>query len=770
LDVHDWFDKNGGGRGSRIDWRRLRLQIDSWIDSNLASSATEARERYSAASSWFARFRLTGWKRGLSEVMSEGLTLATGGFMVLYALAIPAFVEFDEAKINSTKYSVKFLDRYGNEIGKRGILHNDSLPLEALPDHLIKATLATEDRRFFDHFGIDLIGTLRALITNVNAGETVQGGSTLTQQLAKNLFLTNERSLQRKIKEVFLSFLLESRLSKRDILKLYLDRAYMGGGAVGVEAAAQFYFGKSVRDVSLAEAAMMAGLFKAPTKYAPHVNISAARGRANDVLSNLVEAGFMTAGQVHQARLNPAKPVDNRNPDSPDWFLDWAFDEAVRLADGRGHSVLTVRTTVDMGLQKSAEDALLSTLRSAGKINLVKSGALVSMDPDGAVRAIVGGPDYGESQFNRATMARRQPGSSFKLYVYAAALEDGLNKDTKMPDRVSQSCGPLGWTPKNYDGGSGSGASTSLADAFKKSLNTIAVELSLFKLGANSRDKVVAMTERLGVEGIKKTCSMALGDGGLTPMANTAAFAHFANAGKAVKPYAIIDMFNSKGEVIYTREQDEVAAKQVISRRTAEQMNQMMQLVVTEGTGKKATLDFTHAAGKTGTSSSYRDAWFVGFSGALVTGVWLGNDDNRAMSNKSTGGNLPAETWQRYMSVAHSSLNIPTIPGLTPHPRQVQETERLAQLRKTDPALAAAQVQASQRTNKIMPDKTRDVLKRLAEVLRKSLPTDATQAEPTLRQGAVEPPRGTTGGGAGGGATPGERRADASPALPTQRP
>jgi penicillin-binding protein 1A len=721
--VHDWLNRRRPDDARQDKWRRRRLQLDSWLDSNLASSAIATRDRYNAASSWFARFRLTGWKKGMTEIMSEGLTLATGGFLVLYAMAIPAFLEFDEAKINAVKYSVRFLDRYGNEIGKRGILHNDALPLEQLPDHLIKATLATEDRRFFDHFGVDFIGTARALITNVNAGETVQGGSTLTQQLAKNLFLTNERSLQRKIKEVFLSFLLESRLTKKEILKLYLDRAYMGGGAFGVEAASQFYFAKSARDVTLAEAAMLAGLYKAPTKYAPHANISSARARANDVLSNLVEAGYMTAGQVHQSRLNPATAVDNRNPDSPDWFLDWAFDEAVKIADGRGHSVLTVRTTVDMTLQKSAEESLLSTLRVSGRQNAVRSGALVSMDPDGAVRAIVGGPDYGESQFNRATMARRQPGSSFKLYVYAAALEDGLTKDTRMPDRTSQSCGPLGWSPKNYDGGSGSGASTSLADAFKRSLNTIAVELSLFRLGNNSRDKVVAMTEKLGVEGIKKTCSMALGDGGVTPMGNTAAFAVFANNGMAVKPYAIIDMFNSKGEVIYSRQQDEVPPRQVVSRRTAEQMNQMMQLVVTEGTGKKATLDFTHSAGKTGTSSSYRDAWFVGFTGSLVTGVWLGNDDNRA-TNKITGGSLPAETWQRYMAVAHPSLTIPTIPGLIPHPRQVQEAERLAQLRRTDPALAAAQLQAAQRSNKIMPDKTRDTLKRLAETLRQAIPAD----------------------------------------------
>ncbi len=303
--MHDWFDRNGGAERRKTDWVKLKMQADAWLDSNVAQSWQGARERYDAASSFFARFRLTGWKRGLTEVLSEGLTLACIGLLGLFALAIPAFVEFDESKIYAGKYSVKFLDRFGNEIGKRGVLHNDQVPLDDIPDHLIKATMATEDRRFFDHFGVDFIGTARAFAANVNAGETVQGGSTLTQQLAKNLFLTNERSIDRKIKEVFLSFLLESRFSKREILKMYLDRAYMGGGAFGVEAAAQYYFGKSVRDVTLSEAAMMAGLFKAPTKYAPHVNIAAARGRANDVLSNLVEAGYMTAGQVHQATAEP---------------------------------------------------------------------------------------------------------------------------------------------------------------------------------------------------------------------------------------------------------------------------------------------------------------------------------------------------------------------------------------------------------------------------------------------------------------------------------
>jgi penicillin-binding protein 1A len=710
--VSDWFFKQGG-RDRLINW----IGIDAWLDSSLAESWERFKDRYNAASSFFARFRLAGATRLANELASEAVSLAAGGFVLLYALALPAFLEIDEDKWLSTgKYSVRFLDKDGNEIGKRGINLDDAVPLEEIPPQLIQATLATEDRRFFEHFGVDFIGTARAMMTNLQANEVVQGGSTLTQQLAKNLFLSSERSFKRKIKEVFLSFWLESRLTKKEILKLYLDRAYMGGGAVGVEAAAQFYFGKSVRQVTLAEAAMMAGLFKAPTKYAPHVNLPAARARANDVLSNMVEAGYYTAGQVHQARLNPAKAIENRRTTSPDWFLDWAYEEIQRVMDGKGHYVLTARTTVDLGLQQAADEVLTSAIRQNGRASNFNSGALVVQEPGGAVRALVGGLDYGESQFNRATHAKRQPGSSFKLYVYAAAMEAGFTKSSTLPDR-SPTCG--NWSPKNYDGGFGGGSATSLADAFKRSLNTIAVDLSLYKLGPNSRDKVVEMTQRLGVDGIKKTCSMALGDGSITPLQNTGAFAHFANGGKTARPYAILEVFNSKGDQVYSH--DESEAVQVVSRKVAEQMNQIMQLVVTEGTGKKAQLEFTHAVGKTGTSSSYKDAWFVGFTGQLVAGVWLGNDDNRAM-NKITGGSIPAQTWAQFMTVAHQNMNIPTILGLSPHPVQIAEQQRLAELKRAEPSLAAAmqaQQQATRRQS-VMPDQTREALKKLARVMRKS--------------------------------------------------
>jgi penicillin-binding protein 1A len=728
--------------------RRL-LRIDAWIDSQLATIWASLRDRWSATSSLFARMRLTGWKRGLTEIGSEALTLGAGGLAVMYALAIPALVEFDEARLNQGKYSVKFLDRNGNEIGKRGILINDGVPLDEIPAHLIQATLATEDRRFYEHIGVDVFGTARALYTNANAGETVQGGSTLTQQLAKNLFLSSERSLRRKIKELYLAFLLESRLTKREILKLYLDRAYMGGGAFGVEAAAQFYFGKSVRDVTLAEAAMMAGLFKAPGKFAPHINLANARGRANEVLSNLVEAGYMTAGQVHAARLNPARPIETRQPYSPDWFLDWAFEEVQRIAEGRNQFSLIARTTIDVGLQQAAEEAVTSVIRQYGKTHNARTGALVSMNPDGAVRALVGGLDYAESQFNRATNARRQPGSSFKLYVYAAALENGFTPRSVLRDYAPAPCGPRGWQPKNYSGDSGGGGSYTLQDAFKQSLNTIATDLALYKLGANSRDKVIQMTERLGVKGVKKTCSMALGDTGISLLEHTGAYGVFANNGKSATPYAILELYSTKGDLVYSREREEPVAAEIVKPRVAEQMNQLMAAVVNEGTGKRAALEFTHAVGKTGTSSSYRDALFMGFTGQLVTGLWIGNDDFRPMiiqpsartgsASGVTGGGLPAIAWNAFMTVAHPDKNIAPIPGLPPHPVQVAEQQRLAEARRADPSLAAAQ--AAQKRNTILNDQTRDTLKKLAEAMRRAngietptvQPTSAPPAQPGAR-------------------------------------
>src|SRR5579883_2907765 len=307
------------GEDRRRRMKRLLLDIDSRIDFTLFLTGKWARELYERFTAAMDSWHVAGWRRWvLVEPLSEMATLGTGGLFLMLVLAIPAFRETaDKDWLKKSDLAVTFLDRYGNEIGSRGIKHNESVPLEEMPDHLIKAVLATEDRRFYEHFGIDFYGTFRAFMTNAQAGGVVQGGSTITQQLAKNLFLSNERTYSRKINEAFLALWLEAHLSKNEILKLYLDRAYLGGGAFGVDAAAQYYFGKSVRDVTLAEAAMLAGMFKAPTKFSPLVNLPAARARANVVLDNLVQNGFMTEGQVYGARRNPATPIDRTAEDAP---------------------------------------------------------------------------------------------------------------------------------------------------------------------------------------------------------------------------------------------------------------------------------------------------------------------------------------------------------------------------------------------------------------------------------------------------------------------
>src|SRR5476651_751380 len=434
------------------------LDLDARVDSTLFSSAKGLRELYERYSTFMDRFYVGRWKRWVFiEPLSEAATIGLGGLILMLALAVPAFRETaDDDWLKKSDLAVTFLDRYGNPIGSRGIKHNDSIPLEDFPDNLIKATLATEDRRFYDHFGIDFAGTFRALLTNAQAGGVRQGVSSITQQLAKNLFLSNERTIERKVNEAFLATWLETRLTKNEILKLYLDRAYMGGGTFGVDGAAHFYFNKSARDVNLAESAMLAGLFKAPTRYAPHINLPAARARANEVLTNMVQAGFMTEGQVIGARRHPADVIEHaQTAGAPDYFLDWAFEKVKEMAPA-GDRVLTVRTTVDVGLQKAAEDAIEGTLRQYGASYLVKQAALVSVEPDGAIRAMVGGRDYGESQFNRATDALRQPGSSFKPFVYATALMHGFKPTSVVVD--SPVC--IGnWCPHNFSG-SFSGAVT----------------------------------------------------------------------------------------------------------------------------------------------------------------------------------------------------------------------------------------------------------------------------------------------------------------------
>ncbi|SON54873.1 Penicillin-binding protein F [Hartmannibacter diazotrophicus] len=640
--------------GKRKSLSRRLLAIDAWIDTSAWRIGQAIRRALSAYSEFLGRFRVTGASRGLNEFWSEAATLGTAGAVVLLAFAQPAMQATNGDYLAKSDYAVTFLDRQGREIGRRGLFLDDSVPLDDFPDALVKATLATEDRRFFDHYGIDAIGTLRALTENLRANGVVQGGSSITQQLAKNLFLSNERSLQRKIKEAYLALWLEANLSKREILKLYLDRAYMGGGTYGVTAAARFYFDKPVTDLTLAESAMLAGLYKAPTKYAPHVDLAAARARANQVLSNLVDAGFMTEGEVAGARRRPAGVAAANQQAAPDWFLDWAFEEVKRIGPTDSHT-LVVRTTLDAKVQKAAEEAVATNLRQHGAEYNVTEVATVVQDPEGAVRAMVGGRDYGVSQFNRAVDALRQPGSAFKPFVYATAFLNGYHASSVINDA------PLtigNWSPRNY-GRSYAGAVT-LKTALTRSINTVPVRLAQ----AIGRDKIVKLTHRLGVRSdLRITRSLPLGTSEVSVLDMTGAYATFATGGIATAPYAIDEIATSDGKILYRHDRDAQPPRRVLPAAVAAELNDSLANVVAHGTARRAIIEGVPAAGKTGTTQSYRDAWFVGFTGNYVATVWYGNDDFSS-TKRMTGGSLPAQTWHDIMAPIHAGLQPRPIPGV----------------------------------------------------------------------------------------------------------
>ena len=664
------------------------LAFDAFIDSSMFKARQRTFSVLRAMDAASDRLHLSGGPRLAVELACEALTIGLAGLLVVLTLAIPAFQETaDNDWLKRGDLAVTFQDRYGVEVGKRGIKQDDAVPLNELPDYFINAVLATEDRRFFGHFGIDVVGTLRALTIDAKASGVVQGGSTLTQQLAKNLFLNNERSIERKIKEAYLALWLESHLAKKQILKLYLDRVYMGSGAFGVQAAAQTYFGKSARDITLAEAAMLAGLFKAPTKYSPLVNLAAARARANDVLSNLVDAGFMTEGQVYAARRNPATTIDQTPHDSPDWYLDFAYSEvralaaAGKLGDDR---ILVVRTGLDEALQTKAETVIETMLRDKAPAYHAHQAATVIATTDGLVRAMVGGRDYGASQFNRATDAERQPGSSFKIFDYMTALLTG-KFHANTPIDASGIC--IGdYCVHNYHGESA--GVIPLYRALAESLNTAAIRLSvkigevywppkqsyhLAKIAALGRSKIVETARAMGVTTpLVDTVSLPIGADEVKMIDMIAANATLADGGMRVKPYAAIEVRNASGRLIYSHAGDSGAPVRVLPADKVAEMNNIMTHVVTEGTGRAAQIPGLAIAGKTGTTNNSTNAWFNGFTGNLVGSVWFGNDDNSPTANL-VGGLLPAQTWHDIMVFAHQGLEtkpsfgVPT-PAPAPNP------------------------------------------------------------------------------------------------------
>ena len=643
------------------------IEIDAWIDSSLWRSFHAFAAWWEGVTVFSRKFRVRGFNRFLFEVMGEGLTLGLAGFVLLLALAQPAMKVTAKGLPHETDYSVQFLDRHGDEIGRRGVLRAAAVPIDEMPDSFIKAVLATEDRRFFEHWGIDFFGLARAMSENARAGGVVQGGSTLTQQLAKNLFLSNERTIDRKIKEAFISLWLESHLTKREILAMYLDRAYMGGGTFGAAAAAEFYFDKNIRDVSMAESAMLAGLFKAPARYAPHINLPAARARANEVLTNMVQANFVTEGQVVASRRQPAVAVDRSSTQSPDYFLDFAFEEVQRLAREAGlkQRSFLARTTIDMRLQQLADESVEYHLRQFGTNYDVEQGAMVVIGEDGGVRAIVGGRDYGVSQFNRATNALRQPGSSFKVFVYAAAMQAGMTPS----DTIVDSPITIGrWSPQNY-GRSFSGRVT-LANALARSLNVPAVKLSQ-KVGM---DNVTALASEMGVESpLRGDKTMALGTSEVTVLDQATAYGVFVNGGMDSHRHAIMQLMDASGQTIWDARRDMPPRKRILTEDATKSMNEMLVAVSERGTARRSQLSMTRVAGKTGTTQSYRDGWFVGYTGNFTAAVWYGNDSFRPTRNL-TGGSLPAMTWQRFMETAHKNIELKPIPFIDdPFPAEKRE-------------------------------------------------------------------------------------------------
>jgi penicillin-binding protein 1A len=683
---------------------RALLAFDAFIDSAMFAAGRKALRLLEAISETSDRLHLAGAPRVAVEVACEALTLGLAGLLVALTLALPAFRETeDDDRLARGELAVTFQDRYGVEVGKRGVNRDEAVPFEDLPDYFLKAVIATEDRRFFNHFGIDVIGTFRALTVDARASGVVQGGSSITQQLAKNIFLGNERSIERKIKEAYLALWLEFHLTKKEILKLYLDRVYMGAGAFGVEAAAQTYFGKSARDIDLAEAAMLAGLFKAPTKFSPLVNLAAARARANDVLSNLVDAGFMTEGQVYAARRNPATPVDRPPHVSPDWYLDFAYSEVKALAAAGklgGDRTLTVRTGLDTALQAKAEETIETMLRDKAPAYRAHQAATVIATTDGLVRAMVGGRDYGASQFNRATDAERQPGSSFKIFVYMTALLTGKFHGSTPIDASSVCIGD--YCVHNYHGESA--GVLPLYRALAESLNTAAIRMSIkigevywppkqsyhqAKIAALGRSKIVETARAMGLTTpLVDTVSLPVGADEVKMIDMVAANATLSSGGLRITPYAAVDARNASGRLVYSHAADSGPPRRVLPADKVAEMNEIMTHVVTEGTGRAAQIPGLVISGKTGTTNNSTNAWFNAFTGNLVGSVWFGNDDNAPMENL-TGGILPAMTWREIMVFAHRGLEPKPPFGVATPPPAANSPAAPAQA-KTAPDAGAA--------------------------------------------------------------------------------
>ena len=545
---------------------------------------------------------------------------------------------------------VVFVDRNGARIGVRGGRYGPPVEVRSLPAHVPAAFVAIEDRRFYSHPGFDAAGIARAAAANLAEGGIAQGGSTITQQVARLLFLNQEKTLERKARELALAVQLEQAFTKSQILGLYLSRINFGKGAWGLEAAAWRYFNKPASRLTVREAAMLASIPKSPSGYNPVDEPARNAERTKLVLDAMVETGVLSP-KARAAALAEKPRVWTRAPEaSAQYFVDWMDAQARRRA-GSVKQDLVVETTLDLPLERAAEEALRSGV-TRGAPQGVQQGAVVTLDGTGAVRALVGGTDHLSAPYNRATDARRQPGSAFKPFVWLAALEAGRTPDSEVVDA------PVtleGWSPSNYEPGF-QGPMT-LETALARSVNTVAVKLA----DEVGRVRVADTARRLGISTpIPTTPAMALGAGVVTPMDLAESYGAFASGGRLVEAWGVSRIRTAGGKVVWTRPAPP-PAKQVIANPALSDLNRMMRQVLVSGTGTRAALPGRDLAGKTGTTSSYQDAWFAGYTGGVVTVVWMGRDDNRPMKGV-TGGSLPAEVWRNVMATAVKRLPATPIP------------------------------------------------------------------------------------------------------------
>jgi len=596
--------------------------------------------------------RRTGWPAFFywSAVLGVWSLIAVIAFLAVFATNLP-----DTSKIFDVtrQPSISYLDRSGGLIAVRGSQLTPPVNLDELPPYVPAAFVSIEDQRFYHHFGFDPIGMTRMVFANIRARHIVQGGSTITQQLARNLFLTPDQTIRRKVQELILAVWLETKFSKKQILSLYLNRVYFGEGAYGIEAASQRYFNTPAAKLSVGEAALLAGLMKGPSRYSPVSATERAQTRANLVLNKMVETHAITPEQREEAISHPVRVQATLANQNAQYFVDWV-DQQVRAIVGQPQEDLVVETTLDLSIQANGERAVRQIVTRDAQAKGVKQAALVAVDGEGRVRAYVGGADYGQSQFDRVTTARRQAGSSWKPFVYLTAMEQGRTPDQPVVDE------PLkigNWEPKNYTGRYL--GQITLQTALAQSINTVAARLANEIGTAN----VAQTARRLGITSpIQTDPSMALGAVEVSPLEMAQAYAAFSNGGYQVKAYGVERIRTGTGKVLFDHGLGAPPHQQVIGQPALSEMAQMMRQVLVSGTGVRARVPGYDLAGKTGTTSDYRDAWFVGFTGGFTAAVWTGRDDNTPMK-RVTGGGSPAEIWRLFMTASLPRLNVQPIPG-----------------------------------------------------------------------------------------------------------